>query len=326
MLNFMKKSFLAALLLLSPAVFAQDDPTPTIRVNTNLVQVPVSVDYKGERLYGLKAGQFEVKDNGIVQKIRLDEDADLQGVALFVLVQCGREAVMQFGNISGLPTMVESIVGGAPKLIAVARYASGPELLQDFTGNMEKTNMTLNGIKPCEDGNANTLDAVKYAAEALSKRPSKYRRAILLIGETRDHGSKIKPEAVVEELGRSNVVVDSVSFNPGKTEIINSLFHGQMGSGPLGLLVMAVNALKKNVPKTLSELSGGEYINFSGQKGFDNGMLKLSNHIHDYYLLSFQPPMNVEPGLHSISITVPEYPGAKLRARQSYWAGPAATQ
>ena len=321
----MKKSLFAALLLLVSSIsFAQE--TPTIRVNTNLVQVPVSVDYKGERLYGLKPEQFLVQDNGVEQKIRLDEDADQQGIALFVMVECGRESMMQFGNISGLATMVESIIGGAPKLIAVARYASGPELLQDFTGNMEKTTMTLNALKPCEDGGANTLDAVKYAAEALSQRPSRYRRAILLVGETRDHGSKVKPEAVVEELGRSNVVVDSVSFNPGKTEIVNSLFHGQMGSGPIGLLVMAVNALKKNVPKTLSELSGGEYINFTTQKGFDNGMLRLSNHIHDYYLLSFQPPANVEPGLHRITISIPDYPEAKLRARQSYWAGPTGAQ
>ena len=52
---------------------------------------------------------------------------------------------------------------------------------------------------------------------------------------------------------------------------------------------MAVNALKKNAAHELATLSGGEYINFTTQKGFDNGLHQLSNHIHNYYLLSFQP-------------------------------------
>lgn len=75
----------------------------------------------------------------------------------------------------------------------------------------------------------------------LEARNNHYRHAILLISGTRDYGSQVKLEKVIAELGRTNTVVDSVAFGPGKTEILNDLRYG----GPLGLL-MAVNAMKKN--------------------------------------------------------------------------------
>ena len=65
---------------------------------------------------------------------------------------------------------------------------------------------------------------------------------------------------------------------------MNDLKYGG-GSGPIGLLVMAVNALKKNAAHELAAISGGEYINFTTQKGFDQGLHQLSNHVHNYYLL-----------------------------------------
>jgi hypothetical protein len=88
---------------------------------------------------------------------------------------------------------------------------------------------------------------------------------------------------------------------------------------------MAVNALKKNAAHELAALSGGEYINFTTQKGFDEGLHQLSNHVHNYYLLSFQPhaEANGEPsaGMHKIRVKIPDYPDARIRFRESYFAG-----
>jgi hypothetical protein len=158
----------------------------------------------------------------------------------------------------------------------------------------------------------------------LEARQNHYRHAILLIGETRDHGSEVKPAEVIAELGRTNTVVDSVAFSPGKTEILNDLRYGG-GSGPIGLMVMAVNGVKKNAARELASLSGGEYINFTTQKGFDKGLLQLTNHIHNYYLLSFQPHTNSDDkaasGMHSIKVRIPDYPDARIRFRESYFAG-----
>jgi hypothetical protein len=185
-------------------------------------------------------------------------------------------------------------------------------------------NRSLSQLQPCDDPDASTLDAVDYATRLLDARKNHYRHAILLISETRDHGSTKKPAEVVAALGRTNTVVDSVAFGPGKTEVLNDLKYGG-GSGPIGLLVMAVNALKKNAAHELAALSGGEYINFTTQKGFDAGLQQLTNHVHNYYLLSFQPQAGPNgepsPGMHRIRVKVPDYPEAHVLFRESYFAG-----
>lgn len=306
----------------SPAAPA-DDPRYTLRTESNIVLVPATVETKhGEVIYGLKREQFVVEDNGTPQKISLDEDTDVLGLSLVVVVQCSRSAAVEFSRLQGLATMVEAIVGGAPREIAVVSYGSRPELLGDFSPDLDQAHEALNQLEPCDDGGAATLDAVSYATGMLERRQNHFRHAVLLISETRDHGSEAKPERVISELGRSNTVLDAVSFGPGKTEILNDLRYGG-GSGPIGLLVMAVNALKKNVPHTLAQLSGGEYINFTTQKGFDNGLHQLSNHLHNYYLLSFQTTATAATGLHSLTVKVPDYPDARVRTRNSYWAGAA---
>jgi VWFA-related protein len=297
----------------------------TLRSQANVVLVPTTVRVKsGDVLYGLKAEQFVVEDNGVPQTIHLDEDTDSLGLTLVVLVQCSRAAMMEFTKFSGLGTMVDALVGGAPRQIAVASYGKEATLLNDFSAEPEATSAALGHLEPCEDSEAATFDAVGWASALLDERKDHNRHAILLISETRDHGSHKKPADVIASLGRTNTVVDAVSFSPGKTEILNDLRYGG-GSGPIGLMVMAVNSAKKNAPRTLAGLSGGEYINFTTQKGFDNGLHQLGNRIHNYYLLSFTPQAaaNGEPtaGLHSIRVRVPEYPDARIGSRQSYFSG-----
>jgi VWFA-related protein len=308
----------------APAPAQQEQPY-TLRSQANVVLVPATVQTKkGEVIYALKPEQFVVEDNGVAQTIHLDEDTDALGLTLVVLVQCSRAAVMQYARIAGLGTMVESLVGGAPRQVAVATYGKEATLLGDFSEEPEAASAALQKLEPCDDSQAATFDAVAWASALLDERKDKNRHAILLISETRDHGSRKQPADVIASLGKTNTVVDAVSFSPGKSEILSDLRFGG-GSGPIGLMVMAVNAAKKNAAKTLATLSGGEYINFTSQKGFDNGLHQLGNRIHNYYLLSFTPQAAANgepaPGLHSIQVKVPDYPDAKIGSRESYFAG-----
>jgi VWFA-related protein len=324
----MRALFLSTLLIpivAASTALAQETPY-TLKTQSNIVLVPTTVETKhGDILYELKPEQFVVEDNGVPQTIHLDQDTDALGLSLVVVVQCSRSAIMEFAKLRGLITMVDAVAGDAPREVAVVTYGSTPVLLGDFSPDPAAAAHALSQLEPCDDDpNAATLDAVSYATSLLEARQNHYRHAILLISETRDHGSEIKPAKVIAALGRTNTVVDSVAFGPGKTEILNDLHYGG-GSGPFGLLIMAVNALKKNAAHELAALSGGEYINFSTQKGFDNGLNQLSNHIHNYYLISFQPhaEANGAPtlGMHSIRVKVPDYPDARIRFRESYFSG-----
>jgi VWFA-related protein len=322
---------LLTVLLLSTAVVTaqtpstQGDQSYTLKTQSNVVLVPTTVQTKhGDVIYTLKQDQFIVEDNGVPQTVHLDEDTDSLGLSLVVVVQCGRSAGYEFPKLNGIGTMIDAIAGGAPREVAIVTYGSAPLLLGRFSSSVDAMNRALSQLQPCDDPDASTLDAVDYATRLLDARKNHYRHAILLISETRDHGSTKKPAEVIAALGRTNTVVDSVAFGPGKTEVLNDLKYGG-GSGPIGLLVMAVNALKKNAAHELAALSGGEYINFTTQKGFDTGLQQLTNHVHNYYLLSFQPQAGPNgepsPGIHRIRVKVPDYPEAHVLFRESYFAG-----
>jgi VWFA-related protein len=317
--------FLSTIAATAQTPSTQGDQSYTLTTQSNIVLVPTTVQTKhGDVIYTLKQDQFAVEDNGVPQKIHLDEDTDSLGLSLVVVVQCSRSAGYEFPKLNGLPTMIDAIAGSAPREVAIVTYGSAPLLLGRFSSNVDAMNRALSQLEPCDDPDASTLDAVDYATRLLDARKNHYRHAILLISETRDHGSTKKPAQVIAALGRTNTVVDSVAFGPGKTEVLNDLKYGG-GSGPIGLLVMAVNALKKNAAHELAALSGGEYINFTTQKGFDTGLQRLTNHVHNYYLLSFQPQAGPNgepsPGMHRIRVRVPDYPDAHVLFRESYFAG-----
>lgn len=317
--------FCATLPVLAQTPSATDDQSYTLKTQSNVVLVPTTVQTKhGEMIYELKPEQFVVEDNGVPQNVHVDEDTDSLGLSLVVVVQCSRAAGYEYPKLGGLGAMIDGIAGDAPREVAIVTYGSAPLLLGKFSNSVDAMARALAQLEPCDDPEASTLDAVAYATRLLEARQNHFRHAILLISETRDHGSTAKPAEVVAALGRTNTVVDSVAFGPGKTEVMSDLKYGG-GSGPIGLLVMAVNALKKNAAHELAALSGGEYINFTTQKGFDEGLHQLSNHVHNYYLLSFQPhaEANGEPasGMHRIRVRIPDYPDARVRFRESYFAG-----
>lgn len=211
--------------------------------------------------------------------------------------------------MKGLETMIESVVGDAPHEIAIASYGAGPTLIGDFSNDPIKLTSAVSEIKPCREDGVATLDAVYYAARLLEDRHNNYRRAILLISETRDHGSHSKPQEVIAALGRTNTVVESVAYSPARDELMRDLKNGP--SGPpnwLPLLVFAVNAMRSNASSTLATVSGGEYANFGTEKGFDQAISRISNQIHNYYQLSFQPPPTPTYGFHSLSLMVPTNP------------------
>ena len=314
---------------LTAAEAQEEQPTTTLTLSSKLVLVPAQVQTKsGQMIYALTPEQFRLEDNGVVQKIKLDEDVDSLGLSLVVVVQCSRKAYTQFDNMHGLHTLVDELTGGPNDTVAMISYGTEIELLTGFTHSDEKLSGAYQNLQPCDDEtDAKTLDAVEYADKLFEKVPATNRHAILLIGETRDHGSKASASDVVADLSRTNVVVDAVSFNPGKDETLSFLKSllaaGGPAPNPKEFLMLIVNALRRNIPHTLATVSGGEYRNFSTEKKFERDVQGLTNRIHNYYLLSFQQAPDAVPGLHKLALKVPEYPDAKIRSREAYYAGDA---
>ncbi len=152
-------------------------------------------------------------------------------------------------------------------------------------------------------------------------RPRTIRRVLLLVSEKRDHGSKhTKAEQLVKKIGRSDVLVLSVSFSPSRAEFLHDLKDSgdERTLNPFSTLAMIVQAFKKNVAKEVAAMSGGEFTRFTGDKAFEQRVADAAKHARNRYLLTFSPS-DPTPGLHTIRVkTVQDY-GARIVARANYW-------
>lgn len=339
----------ALFLLVCAATGAQDNQ---FKVRSDLVFLPTRVQTKkGDTVYGLRPDQFVVEDNGVRQTVNIDEDPESSGLSLVVVVQCSRSAEQEMKKLKGLGAMIESITGGAPHEVAVVAYGADHYILDDFSRRNVDTEIALTKLRDCSSRFNATIDAVSFAIEMLNRSRNHYRRAILLIGETRDHGSKAKLDEVVAELGTTDTVIYSVAFSPAKNDMLDTMRHAgdaykteqpkpeprkpppleddkpgmvdierppKMNWPPQLLLI--VNALKGNAASEIASLSGGEYMNFTTQKGFEASLQRIANQIHNYYLLSFKPTADPPQGLHILRVRVPDYPDAVIQTRKNYWA------
>jgi VWFA-related protein len=319
-----------AICILLPALLTSAiSQETTLHSQANVVVIPALVrNADGAIVYGLGANDFVVEDDGVEQPVHLEEAAEGQSMSLVIAVQRGRRANYEFPRIRGLTAMLDPLIEAGAAKVAIVEFDSQLTLSQDFTSNGNAIAETLSELQP-GDGGAAILDAVDYSVKLLEKSPKERQRVLLLISETRDHGSRdAKVDAVVAAIGQSNTAVYALAFSPSRSNVLDTMRGNNMAEmhpSPdlLAPLVMAAEAMKKNTPKTVASLTGGEYELFATRKNFEARMIDFTNHLHSRYLLSIEP-RNPHPGLHQLKVRLRAGGSSAVLARTSYWAqGPA---
>ena len=300
----------------------------TLRSQSNVVLIPALVkDRDGGIVYGLQATDFLVEDDGVEQVTRLDEAPEGQPISLVVAIQRGRRAAYEFPRMQGLKSMLDPLFALGTARVAVVEFDSQVELTRNFTQDASLMNDDLTNLQP-GDGGAVILDAVDYSVNLLKKEPEDRLRVLLLISETRDHGSHGKIEDTVAAIGQSNAVMYALAFSPALSNILDTgrgtnKDEMHQGINFLDLMYRTAQAMKKNVSSTIASMTGGEYELFATRKRFEVRMNDFTNHLHSRYLLSFAPK-DPHPGLHRIRVRLrvqsQDAGGATVLARSSYWA------
>ena len=312
---------LVSLLALLTSALSQET---TLHSQSNVVVIPALVkSAQGEVVYGLEAKDFVVEDDGVEQAVHLDEVTDGQPVAMVIAIQRGRRADYEFPRMRGLSAMLDPLVSEGRGSVAIVEFDSAVETAQDFTASSEKIMWTLRDLQP-GDGGAAILDAVDYSVKLLEQVPKERQRVLLLISETRDHGSQAKVEDVVASIGQSSTAVYALAFSPSRSNILDTMRgnnKNEMNPSPdfMAPLIMAAQAMKKNMPKTVASMTGGEYEMFATGKNFDLRMIDFSNHLRSRYLLSIQPK-SPHAGLHELRVRLRDAGSRTVLARSSYWA------
>jgi VWFA-related protein len=239
---------IAALAVITPLALSHAQTPapapPTINTRSTLVLVPALVrDKSGQLVYGLKADSFILTDDGVTQKLHLEEDTGGEPLALVVVIEIGGAGAREFQKFSSiapsLPPMLESVVGNVPHKIAVVAFDSQSTLLQGFTPDIEAAAEAIASLTPdctrqhhlndCAsplavrnvplgDNGAAILDSIAFAVDLLRPQPIEYRRAILLISETLDRGSHLTLDDALRAINDTNTTIYSIGFSTGKSE------------------------------------------------------------------------------------------------------------
>ena len=321
----MQRTCLLLLCSLLTAATAMGQEERTFSAQSNLVRVPTLVlDQNGAAVLGLSLANFIVEDDGIAQAANMDEEPESEPVSMMIAIQCGGRAKREFGRMNGLSSMLDPLLSNPQNEAAVLFFDSKLNLDRNFTSNADGVEKDMQEL-PSGDGGAAILDAIAYSARLLGQRPKDHKRVLLLISETRDHGSHFtKLDDALKAVDGNEVSVYALPFSPYVSQQLDDLRGSNREEWTPTIDILARlqdirQAMRKNIPQTIAHLTGGEYQRFSTQRAFENHLIDFANHLHSRYELSFEPN-NPHPGLHQIRVRMRDPNSHRtLICRTTYW-------
>jgi VWFA-related protein len=319
------------------------------------VQVPVLVKTRGGQvIFKLTADDFILTDDGTPQDLTLDQDTDSQPLALAIVVETGGAGAGHLIDYLQLDAILDALIGNVEHRVAVIGFDSTPHLLRPFTSKTADASKQLASLREGDSGGA-ILDGVAFAVAQLRAQPTRYRRAILLLSETIDQGSKTTLSDALRLISDTNTAMYSFGFSSTSSALSHeaSKFnsheagpaHGCFSrdgadaeydghyskqvldcisqlAPPLRLATMtflaARNALRTNTAESIAKLTGGEFFHFHDAKDLKTGLITVSNDVPNYYVLSFRPK-SLTPGLHALRLEIKDRPQLVLKSRSEYW-------
>ena len=310
---------LAVVLALAPLLPAQDEP---IRVDVNLVSVLASVRGKNGALIGnLEKGDFKIFEDGKEQTIKnFARETDLPlTIGLLVdtsesqerLIEIERRAAAQFFS-KVLRTKDEAFL---------IQFGAEAELLQDSTNSTRllqdglrqlRLSVPVGGLHPgpvpTAQNQAGTIlyDAVYLAANE-RLRSDVGRKAIVLITDGVDTGSKISRDKAIEAAQKADAIIYSIYY------VDRAAYGGGFGTISLG-------SSGEGELRRMSSETGGQVFHVDRNHTLDDAFREIQDEMRSQYAITYQPPSPKRDGsYHKIDLRVSSKDN-KVQARKGYYA------
>jgi VWFA-related protein len=298
---------------------APQERAPTIKVDVDVVSVLCTVkDRKGKLITTLDKKDFEVFEDGQPQQIRYFARESSLPLTIGLLV----DTSVSQGRLVPAEREASEVffrrVLAAKDLAFLISFDTSVDLLQDFTNNQGLLRRGLDELRvntsgpppsripvppgPFPQRPRGTLlyDAVYLAAtEKLSAEVG--RKAIVLITDGEDQGSKMKLEAAVEAAQKADAMTYGILF-------FDRGFYGPFGySGD-------------SVLKKMAEETGGRVVRVSRDKDLAAAFDEISRELRSQYSLGYTPTNAKRDGrFRQLKIRTVES-DLRVQARKGYYA------
>ncbi len=296
----------------------QQEPPPEppqapgkIESQTTIVNVFATVrDRKNEIVSDLTKDDFKVYEDGVEQKVAyFTKEVDMPISLALLMDTSGSMYYIMNAEQDAAASFVDEVMHKKDEAL-VMTFDTDVNLLADFTedkGELRRAirraevnaagPMVTPGTIPTSGGGTNLYDAVYLAChDELANEAG--RKAIVLITDGEDNGSKISLQDAAEAAQRADTVLHFLLvIDPRATE--------GYGAG---------------VAARLAQDTGGRVVNVRSEKSLDKAFDIISEELRSQYVLGYYPSNTNRDGtFRKIKVEVSR-PDAKILARKGYYA------
>jgi VWFA-related protein len=145
---------------------------------------------------------------------------------------------------------------------------------------------------------------------------------MIVMGESRDRGSRHKLAEAIEMAQREGVVIYFLTYSAQGEAWSSSSENAPPMPGDadyIGAIGELARMGKTNDANAFAKATGGRHLAFLKLGSLEAVVSRTGEEIHSQYLLSFAPLESKNAGLHHIEVHVAKFPDAVVRARPGYW-------
>jgi VWFA-related protein len=350
----------AALALASGRLPAQDTPAATFSSEVKVVSVLATVrDKHGQIVNDLTKDDFKLQQDGQPQTIRYFNRVTDMPLTLGLLVDTSmsqRRLIEQERTASY--SFLNNLMRPDDKDKAyVIHFDWDVELLQDLTSSRQKLEAALDkldnptfapGYGGGGGGNAgggghhgggtDLYDAVFLASDEVSKKVQG-RKALIILSDGVDTGSRVSLDRAIETAQRSNTLVYSILYADPEAygrQGFPGGHHGGWGAGAGGIGVGGGGMGRgpgsggypqqqshpdgKKVMERIARETGGRFFEVSKKQPISEIYSQIEQELRNQYSLGYSPSKDVAaPGYHKITLTTTNK-DLTVQTREGYYA------
>jgi Ca-activated chloride channel homolog len=279
------------------------DQAGTIRISTNLVQVPVSVtNAVGHPVKDLQLADFSLEENGTPVTIaHLGEPGETRLEMVLVFDNTG-SVYARFDFEQQAATSFLRTIFRPGDTVSILAIASKPHVLLGRTAVLAVALEGLGQLRAAEVATA-FYDSIIAAAQMLQgPADPDSRRVQIVLSDGEDNFSKASLPDAIRETQQADCIFYSV--NPGAASIrLNKVsLRGQQGM------------------EALAAQTGGAAFLAEKTQDLTGIYGRIAAELQAQYLISYySPEIKADNSFRTIAVRVPEHPELRIRARQGYY-------
>ena len=349
-------------------------PAATFSSNVKVVNVLATVrDKHGQIVSNLTKDDFKLEQDGQPQTIRyFSRDANLPlKLGLLVDTSASQRRLIDQERTASYAFLDDMVRADTDKAFII-HFDHEVELLQDFTASRDKLDAALDklgapqfqnasgggnggggnggggypgggGGHHMSGGGTTLYDAIFLASDELMRKQDG-RKALILLTDGVDIGSKVSLDRAIETAQRSNTIVYSILYSdpdayghqgyPGG----GMGRHGGWGGGGMGRYPgggypgggypgggggypqQQSHPDCKKVLQRISKETGGRFFEVSKKESVDQIYKQIEEELRNQYNLGFTPDKATTAGYHKIKLTTTNKDDL-VQAREGYYSG-----